>query len=140
MSGEVPDVDLSSASRFTAASGFTAVEMTGTRVTGVVDLGPDQHTPWGVVHGGVYCTTIESAASIGASAAVADRGQFAVGVNNNTDFVRPMTAGRLDVLAEPIQQGRTLQLWQVTLTRADDGKLVARGQVRLQNVPLPGKS
>jgi 1,4-dihydroxy-2-naphthoyl-CoA hydrolase len=24
------------------------------------------------------------------------------------------------------------------LTRADDGKLVARGQVRLQNVPLPG--
>jgi len=25
----------------------------------------------------------------------------------------------------------------VTLTRADDGKVVARGQVRLQNVPLP---
>jgi acyl-coenzyme A thioesterase PaaI-like protein len=49
-----------------------------------------------------------------------------------------MTAGRLDVVAEPIQQGRTLQLWQVLLTRADDGKLVARGQVRLQNVPLPG--
>jgi uncharacterized protein (TIGR00369 family) len=138
MSGDAPEVDLSSSSRFTAASGFTPHEMTGTRVTGVVELGPDQHTPWGVVHGGVYCTTIESAASIGASAAVADRGQFAVGVNNNTDFIRPMTAGRLDVVAEPIQQGRTLQLWQVTLTRADDGKLVARGQVRLQNVPLPG--
>jgi uncharacterized protein (TIGR00369 family) len=89
------------------------------------------------VHGGVFCTVVESAASIGASAAVADRGQFAVGVNNNTDFVRPMTAGRLDVVAEPVQQGRTLQLWQVHLTRADDGKLVARGQVRLQNVPLP---
>jgi hypothetical protein len=25
----------------------------------------------------------------------------------------------------------------VTISRADDGKLVARGQVRLQNVPLP---
>ena len=49
-----------------------------------------------------------------------------------------MTTGRIDVVAEPIQQGRTLQLWQVVLTRADDGKLVARGQVRLQNVPLPG--
>jgi acyl-coenzyme A thioesterase PaaI-like protein len=69
---------------------------------------------------------------------VQDRGQFAVGVNNNSDFIRPMTVGRLDVVAEPIQQGRTLQLWQVMLTRADDGKLVARGQVRLQNVPLPG--
>jgi 1,4-dihydroxy-2-naphthoyl-CoA hydrolase len=140
MSAEQPDVDLSSRSAFIAASGFTPVETSGTRVTGVLELGSDQHTPWGVVHGGVYCTAIESAASIGASAAVAERGQFAVGVNNSTDFLRPMTAGRLDVLAEPIQQGRTLQLWLVTLTRADDGKLVARGQVRLQNVPLPGGS
>jgi uncharacterized protein (TIGR00369 family) len=112
--------------------------MTGTRVTGTAELGPDQHTPWGVVHGGVYCAVVESAASIGASAAVADRGQFAVGVNNSTDFLRPMTAGRVDVVAEPIQQGRTLQLWLVTLTRPEDGKVVARGQVRLQNVPLPG--
>jgi uncharacterized protein (TIGR00369 family) len=82
---------------------------------------------------------VESAASIGASTAVVEHGQFAVGVNNNTDFLRAMTEGRIDVLAEPIQQGRTQQLWQVLLTRAD-GKLVARGQVRLQNVKLPGGS
>jgi 1,4-dihydroxy-2-naphthoyl-CoA hydrolase len=138
VSGDLPSVDLRSASRFVAASGFEVSEASGTRVTGHVDLGPDQHTPWGVVHGGVYCTVIESAASIGASAAVLDRGQFSVGVNNQTDFLRPMTTGRVDVVAEPIQQGRTLQLWLVTLTRADDGKTVARGQVRLQNVPLPG--
>jgi 1,4-dihydroxy-2-naphthoyl-CoA hydrolase len=61
-----------------------------------------------------------------------------VGVNNNTDFLRSMTEGRVDVVAEPVQQGRTQQLWQVSLTRADNGKLIARGQVRLQNVPLPG--
>jgi 1,4-dihydroxy-2-naphthoyl-CoA hydrolase len=139
VTSDLPDVDLAASSAFVAASGFVVSEMSGARVAGHVDLGPDQHTPWGVVHGGVYCTVIESAASIGASAAVLDRGQFAVGVNNNTDFVRPMTTGRMDVAAEPIQQGRTLQLWQVVLTRADDGKLVARGQVRLQNVPLPGR-
>ena len=138
MSAELPPVDLTSASPFVAAMKFEVSETSGSRVTGQVDLGPDQHTPWGVVHGGVYCSVVESAASIGASAAVVDRGQFAVGVNNNTDFVRPMTTGVLEVVAEPIQQGRTLQLWQVVLTRADDGKLVARGQVRLQNVPLPG--
>jgi 1,4-dihydroxy-2-naphthoyl-CoA hydrolase len=138
MSAELPPVDLTSAGPFVAAMKFEVSEASGSRVTGHVDLGPDQHTPWGVVHGGVYCSVVESAASIGASAAVVDRGQFAVGVNNNTDFVRPMTTGVLDVVAEPIQQGRTLQLWQVALTRADDGKLVARGQVRLQNVPLPG--
>jgi 1,4-dihydroxy-2-naphthoyl-CoA hydrolase len=138
MSADLPSVDLTSTSAFVAAIKFDVGEATGSRVTGHVELGPDQHTPWGVVHGGVYCSVVESAASIGASLAVRERGQFAVGVNNNTDFVRPMTTGLIDVVAEPVQQGRTLQLWQVVLTRADDGKLVARGQVRLQNVPLPG--
>jgi 1,4-dihydroxy-2-naphthoyl-CoA hydrolase len=137
MSADLPSVDLTAASAFVAAINFDVAEADGSRVTGSVELGPDQHTPWGVVHGGVYSSVVESAASIGASLAVQERGQFAVGVNNNTDFVRPMTAGRIDVVAEPVQQGRTLQLWQVLLTRAD-GKLVARGQVRLQNVPLPG--
>lgn len=129
--------DLTAASAFVAATGFTLTEVTGTRVTGHVEVGPEHHTPWGVVHGGVYCTIVEGAASVGGSAAVAERGQFAVGVNNSTDFLRPMTAGRLDVVAEPVQQGKTLQLWLVTLTR-EDGKIAARGQVRLQNVPLPG--
>jgi 1,4-dihydroxy-2-naphthoyl-CoA hydrolase len=132
-----PPVDLAAASAFVAATGLELTEVTGTRVSGHIDVGPQHHTPWGVVHGGVYCTVVESAASVGASTAVTDRGQFSVGVSNQTDFLRPMTAGRLDVVAEPVQQGRTLQLWLVTLTR-EDGKLVARGQVRLQNVPLPG--
>jgi uncharacterized protein (TIGR00369 family) len=135
----LPPVDLASSSAFTAATGFEPAEISGSRVTGSVELGPDHHTPWGVVHGGVYCSIIESAASIGASAAVAPHGKFSVGVNNNTDFIRATTAGRVDVVAEPIQQGRTQQLWQVLLTRAEDGKLVARGQVRLQNVNLPGR-
>jgi 1,4-dihydroxy-2-naphthoyl-CoA hydrolase len=135
---ELPSVDLAAASPFVAAMKFEVDEASGSRVAGHVELGPDQHTPWGVVHGGVYCSVVESAASIGASSAVLEHGQFAVGVNNNTDFIRAMTEGRVDVVAEPIQQGRTQQLWQVLLTRADDGKLVARGQVRLQNVRLPG--
>jgi 1,4-dihydroxy-2-naphthoyl-CoA hydrolase len=125
------------ASGFVGAMGFTTAEVSATLVTGTAELGPEHHTPWGVVHGGVYCAIVESAASIGASTAVRDQGQFSVGVNNSTDFVRSMTAGRIDVVAEPVQQGRTQQLWQVTLTR-EDGKLVAQGRVRLQNVPLPG--
>jgi uncharacterized protein (TIGR00369 family) len=106
------------------------------RIEGSMELGPDQHTPWGVVHGGAYTTAIESAASIGASLAVRNRGQFAVGVNNNTDFVRPLVQGRVELVAAPIHQGATQQLWHVAITRAEDGKLVAQGQVRLQNVPL----
>lgn len=90
-----------------------------------------------MVHGGVYTTAVESAASIGASAAVADRGQIAVGVHNATDFLRPATSGRPEVVAEPIHQGRIQQLWQVIITRQSDGKELARGQLRVQNVTPP---
>jgi uncharacterized protein (TIGR00369 family) len=128
--------DLTSASAFVAAASFVPRELSGTRVTGSLDLGAQHHTPWGVVHGGVYTTAIESAASIGASIAVRDRGQFAVGLSNATDFIRPVREGRVDVIAEPLTQGRTQQLWQVDIIRSDDGKRVAHGKVRLQNVPL----
>lgn len=124
-------------SLFMRDSGFVIEQISGVRVTGHLLLGPDQHTPWGIVHGGVYATAAESAASLGACAAVADRGQHAVGVTNSTDFLRPMVEGRVEVLAEPVTQGRTQQLWQVAITRSDNGKLVARSTVRLQNLPVP---
>jgi 1,4-dihydroxy-2-naphthoyl-CoA hydrolase len=124
------------AGAFVQAAGFWPDEVSATRVSGHVHVGPDHHTPWGVVHGGLYTLVIESAASIGASVAVLDRGQFAVGLNNSTDFLRSTTEGRLDVVAEPVIQGRTQQLWRVTLTR-EDGKPVAQGTVRLQNVDFP---
>jgi 1,4-dihydroxy-2-naphthoyl-CoA hydrolase len=124
-------------SEFVRVAGLRLEETGGGRVTGSIELGEQHHTPWGVVHGGVYTTAVETAASVGASAAVEEKGQFAVGVNNNTDFLRPMTEGRVEVLAEPIVQSKIQQLWQVIITCAEDGKEVARGQVRLQNVPLP---
>jgi acyl-coenzyme A thioesterase PaaI-like protein len=48
-----------------------------------------------------------------------------------------MTAGRVAVEARPLQQSRTQQLWEVRVTD-DAGRLVAVGQLRLQNVtPRP---
>jgi 1,4-dihydroxy-2-naphthoyl-CoA hydrolase len=135
--GADDDLRAQTASRFVARAGLVIDSADGARVVGHIDLGPDHHTPWGVVHGGVYTTAAESAASIGASLAVRDRGQFAVGVHNATDFLRPATSGRAEVIAEPLQQGRVQQLWLVTITNERGGAL-ARGQVRLQNVPLPG--
>ncbi len=58
-----------------------------------------------MVQGGVYATAVESAAGLGASLAARDRGQFAVGVHNATDFLRPATSGRAEVIAEPLPAG-----------------------------------
>ena len=95
----------------------------------------DRHRqPYGIVHGGVWCSVVESLASVAAVLRVAGDGRFVVGVSNTTDFLRSHRQGRIDAVATPIHVGRSQQLWQVVLSRAIDGVPVARGQVRLANV------
>ncbi|EGD53486.1 PaaI family thioesterase [Gordonia neofelifaecis] len=122
---------------FMDASGLVITEASGSRVEGYADLDERHHTPFGVVHGGVYAAIVESAGSVGASAAVADRGQFSVGLNNSTDFLRSSNGCRARVVAEPIIQGRTQQLWLIQISDEATGKDLARGQLRLQNIALP---
>lgn len=126
-------LDLERGSAFVAAAGLHLTHVAADRVEGFIDLGPEHHQPYGIVHGGVYASAVETSASIGATVAALARGQIAVGVHNSTDFIRSMTTGRVSVTARPVQQGRTQQLWEVTITD-DQGRLVARGSLRLQNV------
>jgi uncharacterized protein (TIGR00369 family) len=94
----------------------------------------DQHLqPFGLVHGGVYCGVIETTCSIGATLHVRPKGQEAVGLENTTSFVRAVRGGRLFAVARPISRGRTNQLWEAWI-RDEQGRLVAQGRVRLQNV------
>ena len=90
------------------------------------------HQPYGIVHGGVHCSIVETLASIGASLWLGDRGKV-VGVSNSTDFFHAATEGRLTSTATPLHRGRSQQVWVVE-TRDDDDRLIARGQVRLQNL------
>ncbi len=94
---------------------------------------PELYQPNGIVHGGVHCAAVEATASVGASLWLGERGRV-VGVANQTDFLRAVTDGRLTATATPLHRGRSQQLWQVEI-RDDEQRLVARGQVRLQNLP-----
>ncbi len=120
---------------FLTYTGLVLDEVGPARVAGHIELGPEHHTPWGIVHGGVYATAIESAASVGASRAVQDQDQVAVGLTNTTHFLRSLTAGRVLVEALVLYQGRTHQLWRADITD-EAGRLVAHGEVRLQNIPV----
>src|SRR6478735_7382205 len=122
---------LEGASAYVRAAGLKLSEASGSKVVGWIDLTAEHHQPFGIVHGGVYCSAVETAASVGASTAVMDEGRIAVGVNNNTNFVASMSEGRVRVVAEAFVQGRTQQLWNVTITRESDDRLIAAGQVRL---------
>jgi uncharacterized protein (TIGR00369 family) len=126
--------DLLAASEFLMLLGIHLDDVGPTRVTGWFEVGPQHHQPFGLLHGGVLASVVETVASVGAFTAVRDSGRNAVGVANSTDFLRSTTSGRLEVVATAVYQGRTQQLWDVVIARADDGKDVARGHVRLQNI------
>jgi uncharacterized protein (TIGR00369 family) len=115
------------------AAGIRIVEATPERVRAEVEIGPQHHQPYGIAHGGVYCSIVEDVASHGAGRAAAARGQRGVvGVANATDFLRSHGAGLLDAVGTPLHVGRSQQLWVVEIRRRADGVLVARGQVRFQ--------
>ncbi|WP_278264420.1 PaaI family thioesterase [Nocardia sp. AG03] len=117
---------------FTDLIGLRYTEVSADRVRGEWEVRPQLFQPAGIQNGGVYCTVIETLASVGGGVWFGDRGSV-VGVNNNTDFLRAVSKGLLTGEATPIHRGRTQQLWQVVITDAD-GRTVARGQVRLQNL------
>jgi uncharacterized protein (TIGR00369 family) len=122
-----------------SALGIRVEELTSTRVVAYVDIDERHQQGYGIVHGGVWASVVESVGSHGAAMAAHEiTGQMAVvGIANSTDFLRPHRTGRVRATGTPIQTGRTQQIWLVEIEREDDGKVVARGQLRVQNLPAP---
>jgi 1,4-dihydroxy-2-naphthoyl-CoA hydrolase len=114
--------------------GLVFTELTPDGARAHLEVQPKLLQPMGIVHGGVYCSMIESMASVAAYTWLNANGSGAVvGVNNNTDFLRAIGSGAVYGTATPVHRGRRQQLWLVTITDSDD-RVVARGQVRLQNL------
>jgi 1,4-dihydroxy-2-naphthoyl-CoA hydrolase len=99
-----------------------------------LDPTPALFQPSGIVHGGVWASVVESMGSVCGAMHALTLGKVCVGAHNATDFLRPHREGRVLGVATPIQVGRSQQLWLVELSRASDGKAIARGQLRLANI------
>jgi 1,4-dihydroxy-2-naphthoyl-CoA hydrolase len=122
-------------SPFDELLGTELVQASGARVVLHLEVTPKLHQPGGIVHGGVYASLVELAASLGGSLALDGRG-YAMGVSNHTDFMRSVREGTLRAEATPLQQGRLLQVWQVDVTD-EEGRRVAHGKVSLVNRSVP---
>jgi 1,4-dihydroxy-2-naphthoyl-CoA hydrolase len=115
--------------------GLVFDEVSGDRVTAHLELAPHHMQPYGILHGGVYCSIVESLASVGGAQWAMEQGMLGVvGVHNATDFLRSARSGAIAGVATPVHRGRTQQLWVVEITVAESDRTLARGQVRLQNL------
>jgi len=124
---------------FESTIGLEILDASSSKVVGEIKLEDHHLQPYGIVHGGVFSSMIETLASYGAALWAHDQGWFgAVGLSNTTDFLRATREGTLRAEATPVHQGRTQQIWQVVVTRSGDGKVAALGQVRMHNVVAAG--
>lgn len=126
------DIDASILGSFGNYLGLDLKAASGDEVVAVWSARPELHQPFGILHGGVHCSVVETLASIGAGLWFGERGNV-VGVSNSTDFFRAVSEGELTSIARPIHRGRSQQVWLVE-TEDTDGRVVSRGQVRLQNL------
>ncbi|MEA2478294.1 MAG: 1,4-dihydroxy-2-naphthoyl-CoA hydrolase [Thermoleophilaceae bacterium] len=95
--------------------------------------------PYGLVHGGVYAALAESLASMATAMAVYADGMIAVGLSNQTSFMRPATEGTVHAEARRRHRGRTTWVWDVDMTD-DQGRLCATTRVTMAVRPQPGSA
>jgi uncharacterized protein (TIGR00369 family) len=91
--------------------------------------------PFGIVHGGTYAAIAETVASMATAAVVIPGGELAMGMSNNTSFLRAVRAGTIHVHARCRHRGRTTWVWDVDMSD-DGGRLTASSRVTMAVRPF----
>lgn len=115
---------------FNTLIGLEFTHATPERVEARIETGPQHTQPYGLVHGGLYASIVETLCSTGAAIQVFASGSSVVGLDNHTSFLKASRGGVLTAVATPLRTGRRSQVWRAEVHDAD-GKLLAAGQVRL---------
>jgi 1,4-dihydroxy-2-naphthoyl-CoA hydrolase len=92
--------------------------------------------PMGLVHGGMYASIAESMSSLATAVAVMEEGMMAMGMSNNTSFLRPVTEGAVHAHATRLHRGRTTWVWDVQFSD-DAGRMCAVTRMTIAVRPLP---
>jgi 1,4-dihydroxy-2-naphthoyl-CoA hydrolase len=93
--------------------------------------------PFGLMHGGVMSTLVESVCSRATAGAVWEDGMAAMGQSIDVSFIRPVTAGSIEVRAKARHRGRTTWIWECEVLD-DEGKLCALSRMTIAVRPRPG--
>jgi uncharacterized protein (TIGR00369 family) len=115
---------------FDGLYGLEITECSEEIVRGRVQVRESVKQVMGLVHGGVYASMAESMASFGTAAAVAAEGKVAVGLSNQTSFVRPITEGQIHAVARRRHSGRTTWIWDVEISD-DAGRTCALSRMTI---------
>jgi 1,4-dihydroxy-2-naphthoyl-CoA hydrolase len=98
---------------FDGLYGLELLDLSDTEVHAQVTVRDELKQGMGLVHGGVYAAMAESMASVATVVGVRAQGEMAMGLSNNTSFLRPVTEGVVHAHATRVHRGRTTWVWDV---------------------------
>jgi 1,4-dihydroxy-2-naphthoyl-CoA hydrolase len=93
-----------------------------------VELRDELRQPFGLMHGGVMLTMVESICSRATALQVVDEGMAAMGQSISLSFVRPIVEGGAEVRARLRHRGRTTWVWEAEVVD-DEGRACALAQM-----------
>ena len=101
---------------FDGLYGLELLEVSPEEARARVEVRPELKQPYGLVHGGVYAAIAESLASLATAIPVAAEGKLAMGLSNQTSFLRPITEGHINAVATRRHKGRSTWVWEVEMS------------------------
>jgi 1,4-dihydroxy-2-naphthoyl-CoA hydrolase len=105
---------------FDALYGLELREVTTDTATARVKVRDEIKQPYGLIHGGVFAAIAESLTSIATAMAVMEDGKAAMGLSNQTSFLRPITEGTIHARAVRKHAGATTWVWEVEMSDDQD--------------------
>ncbi len=116
-----PVFSLTAPSGFDGLLGLELLEVGDELARGRLPVREELKQPAGLVHGGVHASIAETLASVATALAVRGEGLEAMGLANQTSFLRPITVGTIHAEARRRHCGRTTWIWDVEITD-DEGR------------------
>jgi uncharacterized protein (TIGR00369 family) len=101
-----------------------------------VDIEPKHMQPYGIVHGGVIATLIDTATFWSAFAAIPEDAGM-VNVDLKLNYLKALKEGCLIAEGRCLRRGRTIS-YSETHIRSDQGDLIAHGTSSLMTLPGQG--
>jgi 1,4-dihydroxy-2-naphthoyl-CoA hydrolase len=115
-------------SRFDELIGFECVSDDPDDARARIKVNDDLMQPFGLLHGGVMSSLVESLCSQATAVAVGADGMIALGQSITVNFIRPVSEGEIEVRAHARHRGRTTWIWEAEVSNGD-GKLTALAQM-----------
>jgi uncharacterized protein (TIGR00369 family) len=131
----VPCVDAQPAlspqpSRFEDLLGLEVTELTDEVARGRVPVRTELTEAGGAIHGGVFGAVAQDLVARASARALAAEAKRAVGLSNQTSFLRPVAEGSIYAIAGRKHRGRSTWVWEVEMTD-DHGQLCALSRVTI---------